>query len=295
MCPLAQADGHDQPGLIDELVPGLAAQRDDVVVGREDPVREPVVAHELPDILDRVQFWGSGRQEQQGYVVGQLELGRDVPACLVEDQDGVGAGIDGPTDLFQVLVHGLGIAVGQDEAGAFAFLGTDGAEDIGPQRALIVWRTGPRAALCPAPGELVLLAYAGLVRPPEFELGAARKLRLDLCQFGGKVFLKTFTSEPFWEKWRGRAESLAKPSPFNSRPTVVSSSEIPNASKIHWARSLRRHRTTPWIAGIGPLSTILATAWRCASLSLQGLPGALPSMRPSGPRALNRTTQSRTI
>src|SRR3954452_23711966 len=33
-------------------------------------------------------------------------------------------------------------------------------------------------------------------------------------------------------------------------------------------------------------------AWRWRSFSLQALPGALPSIRPSGPRALNRTTQS---
>lgn len=56
-----------------------------------------------------------------------------------------------------------------------------------------------------------------------------------------------------------------------------------------------RQRTTPWIAGIGPLSTISTSARRWASLSRDRLPGALPSSRPSGPRALNRTTQSRTI
>ena len=46
----------DLPWLVDEVVPGLAAQRDDVFVGFEDPVRQPVVAHELPDILHRVQL-----------------------------------------------------------------------------------------------------------------------------------------------------------------------------------------------------------------------------------------------
>ena len=29
---------------------------EDIAVGREDAVGEPVVAHELPDVLDRVQF-----------------------------------------------------------------------------------------------------------------------------------------------------------------------------------------------------------------------------------------------
>ena len=54
MGPLAAANGHDAPRLSDKLLPGLAAMIDDVVVGLEDAVRQPVVAHELPDILDRV-------------------------------------------------------------------------------------------------------------------------------------------------------------------------------------------------------------------------------------------------
>jgi hypothetical protein len=36
-------------------------------------------------------------------------------------------------------------------------------------------------------------------------------------------------------------------------------------------------------------------AWRCASLSCERGPGALLSSKPSGLRALNRSTQSRTI
>ena len=38
MGPIAKADGHDPPGLIDEVVPSLAAMADDVVVGFEDSV-----------------------------------------------------------------------------------------------------------------------------------------------------------------------------------------------------------------------------------------------------------------
>lgn len=56
MGPLAQPEGHGAPGLLDELVPGEAAVVDDVVVGLEDAVRQPVVAHELPDGLDRVEI-----------------------------------------------------------------------------------------------------------------------------------------------------------------------------------------------------------------------------------------------
>ena len=44
MCPIAQADGHDCPRLVDEAVPGKAAVIDDVVIGLEDAIGEPVVS-----------------------------------------------------------------------------------------------------------------------------------------------------------------------------------------------------------------------------------------------------------
>ncbi len=56
MGPLPAANGHDGPGLVDEPVPGVAAERHDVIVGLEDAVGEPVVAQELPDVLDQIEF-----------------------------------------------------------------------------------------------------------------------------------------------------------------------------------------------------------------------------------------------
>jgi len=41
---LAQSDGHDAPWLIDELVPGRTAMVDEIVVGFEDAIGEPIVA-----------------------------------------------------------------------------------------------------------------------------------------------------------------------------------------------------------------------------------------------------------
>ena len=102
MRPFAHAEGHDLPWLVDDVVPGLAAQRDDVFVGFEDPVRQPVVAHELPDILHRVQLGRSWRQRQDGDVVGDRQLGRQVPTGLIDDQHRMGTGIDGGTDLDEV-------------------------------------------------------------------------------------------------------------------------------------------------------------------------------------------------
>ena len=56
MCPIAQSDGHDPPGLINELVPSVTAVIYEIFVGPEDAVRKPVVAHVLPDVFDWVEL-----------------------------------------------------------------------------------------------------------------------------------------------------------------------------------------------------------------------------------------------
>jgi hypothetical protein len=70
MCPLAQSDGHDFPRAVDEGIPSIAAVIDDIVIGFEDAVREPVVAHILPDIFDRIEFRALRRQRHDGDVGG---------------------------------------------------------------------------------------------------------------------------------------------------------------------------------------------------------------------------------
>lgn len=92
MRPFSAPDGDDFPGLIDELVPSLAAECDDLVVGFEDTVREPIATHELPDVFDRVQFGRPWRQGHQRDVGRDGELVRGVPSGLIEEDDGVGSG-----------------------------------------------------------------------------------------------------------------------------------------------------------------------------------------------------------
>ncbi len=43
MRPFSHPDGHDDPGLFDEAVPNVTAMVEDILIGREDPIREPVV------------------------------------------------------------------------------------------------------------------------------------------------------------------------------------------------------------------------------------------------------------
>lgn len=55
MSPGAQSDKDGAPGSVDEGVPVAAAVVEDVSVKFEDAVAEPVVAHELPEVLHGVQ------------------------------------------------------------------------------------------------------------------------------------------------------------------------------------------------------------------------------------------------
>ena len=67
---MAQPDGHDLPGSVDKGIPIVAAMIDDIVVGFEDSVREPVVAHVLPDVFDGIEFRAFRRQGENGDVGG---------------------------------------------------------------------------------------------------------------------------------------------------------------------------------------------------------------------------------
>ena len=194
MRPLAQADGHDAPWLIDEAVPGVAAVVDDVVVGREDAVREPIVAHELPHVLDRIEFGTFGRQRQEGDVGRNVEFSGHVPPGLIEHEHGVSAGSDLAADFGEMHVHGLAVATGHDQRGAFAFCGTDRPKDPCRSPAQITGRDGSRAPFGPAPGDLRLLPDPGLILPPQLYRRVFGQAPSDLRQTGGEDFLKAAIS-----------------------------------------------------------------------------------------------------
>ena len=190
MCPISQTDGHDGPRLIDEFVPGIATVVEDIVVGEEHAVGEPVVADELPDVLDRVEFGALRRQWHERDVGRYGELVRQVPSRLVKEQYGVAARRDGRGDLGQVQVHRLGIASGQHERCPLAERGTDGAEDVGGSGALIGRRGRPRSTSGPATGDLVLLSDPGFIGEPDLYRGRIDTLVLrDLAQDGGETFM----------------------------------------------------------------------------------------------------------
>lgn len=210
MSPLAVADGPDAPGLIDELVPCLAAVVEDVVVGLEDAVRQPVVAHELPDIFDRIELGAFGRQGHDADIVWQLEPVGGVPSGLIDEQHGVRTGRHGLGDFGEVQIHRLGVAKGKDEPGTLALSRTDRAEDVGRGGALVMRRRGACATLGPTPRDLVLLSDPRFVLEPDFYRRVARERRSDLRQRGSEApFLNASIATSSWAWWRGRADSLA--------------------------------------------------------------------------------------
>jgi hypothetical protein len=199
VCPVAQPEGHDAPRLVDEPVPSVAAVVDDDLVGPEDAVREPVVAHELPDVLHRVELGALGRQRDQCDVRRHRHLARQVPPGLIKQQHRVCPRRHRGGDLGEVQVHRLGVAVWEDQRRALALLGTDGTEDVGRRRVLIPRRHGTGTALGPAAGDLVLLPHPGLIGEPDLYRGRLdAPLVRDLLQQGGKGVLKSAMAPSAW-------------------------------------------------------------------------------------------------
>src|SRR5260221_14384712 len=101
-----------------------------VLVGCEDTVGEPVVTDELPDVFDRVQFGAFGRQGHEGDVGRNDEVMREMPSGLVEEENGMPAWAGRGGNLAQVQVHGFGIAGRRAGGGTLSFPGAEGTENV---------------------------------------------------------------------------------------------------------------------------------------------------------------------
>jgi hypothetical protein len=126
--------------LVDEAIPREAAVVEDIVVGFEDPVREPVVPHELPDVFDRVELGTLLWEREQGYIGGHSERAGAMPSRLIEEQDRVRTRCNGGGDFGQVQGHPLGIAAWQYKGCSLAFGGADRSVNISRCRPLVFGR-----------------------------------------------------------------------------------------------------------------------------------------------------------
>jgi hypothetical protein len=172
---------------------------DEVVVGLEDAVGEPIVAHELPDVFHWIEFGGFRRQGDDGDVWRHEQARRHVPACLIDHQHGMGAWGNDLGNFDKMQVHRLGVASRHDQGGALAVLRADGAEDIGGGGALITGSARSCAAFCPPACDLVLLADARLILEPNLYCRDIDRLfARDFVQARGEVFLKSSIAPLAW-------------------------------------------------------------------------------------------------
>ena len=115
-----------------------------------------------------------------------------MPACLIDQEHSVCAGLYGLGDLHEMQVHRFGIAEGQDQSRAFALFRADGTEDIGRCGSLIPRSVRASAALGPPAGDLVLLADTSLVLEPDFYLAEVDCFfARDFIQARWELFLKS--------------------------------------------------------------------------------------------------------
>ena len=83
---------------------------DEIVVDLKTRLESLVVAHELPDVFDRVEFRAFWRQRNDGDIGRHDEALRHMPASLVDQKDGMGSRRNGFGDLRKMQVHRLAAA-----------------------------------------------------------------------------------------------------------------------------------------------------------------------------------------
>jgi hypothetical protein len=110
---------------------------ENVVEGFENAVREPVLAHELPDVFLRVELRRTRRQRQERDILRHLESFRAMPSGLIEEENGMRIGCDFRCDLVEMKLHGFGVGVRQSQRRPRAAGRADGPEQVGALVALI--------------------------------------------------------------------------------------------------------------------------------------------------------------
>src|SRR4051794_31889414 len=90
-----------------------------------------------------------------------------VPSGPVHQDGGMGSWGHGLRDFRQMQAHRLRIASRQDQGRTLTLLRADRPKDVDRVRSLVVRSAGSGSPSGPAAGDLVLLAHARLVLPPQ--------------------------------------------------------------------------------------------------------------------------------
>ena len=123
---------------------------------------------EGPQPLGRLQFRRAGWQEDEVDAVGNRQVVGEVPAGLVEDEDGMCLRGQVARALIKVMLHRLRIGARHDHRRPRAAFGTDRTKQIGRFGTQIGECPWPGAAPRPAPGARVFLAEPHFVLKPDF-------------------------------------------------------------------------------------------------------------------------------
>ena len=143
-----------------------------------------------------------------------------MPAGAVEQQDGVSAARNAARDFVDVLLHRLGVGIGQGESRPFAARRADGAKQIEVFITLVRGLARARSPPRPLTNLAVLLADARFVLKPDLDRLVLWNVGEMRAQRGREVFLNAAMVSGFWPGWRGRALMWEKPICFNILPTV---------------------------------------------------------------------------
>lgn len=102
---------------------------EDLIIGIEDAVGELIIAHELPDVFDWIEFGRFGWQRDDTYITRYDERAGHMPPGLIHEHDGMGARRHGPGDFGKMQGHRVGIADRQDKPCALAQGRADRSKD----------------------------------------------------------------------------------------------------------------------------------------------------------------------
>jgi hypothetical protein len=104
MCPVSQADRHDTPGSVDQLVPRVAAMIDDVLTTVEDAIGEPVVGRTARRSRSH-SVRALGGQWHERDIRWHEEFRGEMPSSLVEQDNGMCAWRHGDYAIPYPTVH----------------------------------------------------------------------------------------------------------------------------------------------------------------------------------------------
>lgn len=131
------------------------------------------------------------RQWDQGDILRHRQLVSYMPAGLIEQQHRVCPWCHRRGDLGKMQGHRGGVAVRQHQGCTLAFLGTDGAEDVGRCRALVFWSGRPGTPRRPAMSDFIFLPNPGFIGEPDLYRGRFDTFfARDRLQHGGEGVLK---------------------------------------------------------------------------------------------------------